>query len=162
MIPPDRLQRFPLACELSDDRLRAIASICRERSYGPGQWIFEEGFPAKSVMLLEEGEVALTCRLENGREASVGRAAAGELLGWSALLPPNRLTASALTKSPVRVIEIDAAELRSLCDRDPAVGYVILQHVARTLSQRLESARVQLAVVSGMAAPQPATRGSPE
>ncbi len=152
MIPLDRLRRFELVSALPQQSLKAIASICTPRERRPGDWILQEGFPARSVILLEEGEVSLSCRLADGRDVSVGRATPGDLLGWSALLPPHRLTASARAETPVALIEIDADALRRICEQDPAIGYAVLSHVARTLSQRLEAARVQIAVLSGMSA----------
>ena len=152
MIPLDRLRRFELVSALPEASVRAIASISTPRQHQPGDWILKEGFPARSVMLLESGQVPLTCRLADGSDINVGQASAGDLLGWSALLPPYRLTASARAETGVTLIEIDAVELRRICERDPAVGYPVLAHVASTLSRRLQAARVQIAVLSGMTA----------
>jgi CRP/FNR family cyclic AMP-dependent transcriptional regulator len=133
---------------LSDECLQAISKLCQARTYQPGEWILEEGFPARNVLLIEDGQVDLSCKLDDGREAPVGTLGAGDLLGWSAFLPPHRLTASAAAKTTCALVEVDAEGLRTACGRDSRLGYDIIWEVARALSRRLEMTRRRLAMRS--------------
>lgn len=148
MIPPDRLRRFDLFKHMSDECLQEISKLCNQRTFQAGEWVFEEGFPARNVLLIEEGQVELSCLLADRREAPVGTFGAGELLGWSAFLPPHRLTASASAKTTCVLIEVDAEGLRGVCGRDSRLGYDIIWGVAKALSRRLELTRRQLALRS--------------
>ena len=68
----------------------------------------------------------------------------GEVVGWSWLVPPYRWFFDARAVEEVSAVSVDAACLRAKCDQDPALGYALMQRVARVMYQRLQSARVRL------------------
>ncbi|NLF08468.1 MAG: cyclic nucleotide-binding domain-containing protein, partial [Pirellulaceae bacterium] len=71
----------------------------------------------------------------------------GDLLMWSALVEPYKATAQATTTKETHLAKIKADKLRALCEEDPMLGYRLMTQVAKMLANRLEGARVQLAVV---------------
>jgi hypothetical protein len=66
-------------------------------------------------------------------------------MAWSALLEPFRLTASGVARNTGVAIEIEAGGLRRICEGNPSYGLVMMTQVAKTLRDRLEATRVQLA-----------------
>jgi len=149
MVSPELLRRFPFFADLTEDHLRGIAMIAEEVSYPARTIIFEEGSPARSLYLLLEGEVELL--YSGGGEgevvnAYVGSVVQGEVFGISTMVEPFRLTASARSEGAITAIQIEAAGLRAMCEVDQRLGYILMQHLAQALVERLHAARVQLAV----------------
>ncbi len=109
--------------------------------------MFREGDPATHLSIILKGEVNIQYTLGDGELRTVDTLVEGDLLMWSALVEPYHATAMGTTTKETHLLRIDAARLRDLCDRDPLLGYRLMTQVARLLAHRLESARVQLAVV---------------
>jgi CRP-like cAMP-binding protein len=151
MISPEQLRRYPFFAGLTADHLRAIAMIAQEGSYPAQTLIFKEGEVACCLYVLVTGEVELLYSGGNeGKiaDAYVGSIVQGEVFGVSTMAQPFYLTASARSEGPVETIEIEAAGLRALCEVDHGMGYILMQHLAQALTQRLHECRVQLAAAN--------------
>ena len=62
------------------------------------------------------------------------------------MIEPYKATAIGTTSKDTHLISIDAQKVRDLCDQDPLLGYLLGRQIAKLLAQRLENARIQLAV----------------
>jgi CRP-like cAMP-binding protein len=69
---------------------------------------------------------------------------AGDVLGWSWLVPPYRWHFDARALEPTCAIVIDGLCLRGRFQRDHDLGYEITQRFAGIISNRLVSTRTQL------------------
>lgn len=158
MISPETLRRYPHFAGVSSACLKEVAMISEEHTFSAGDRLFEEsssfkaedriyekGKEAEHLMILTEGEVDITYRLGTGQETIVGTAIAGQLLGFSALIPPHQLTAAGIAKTDGALIAIPAPELRALCEANPDLGYRLMTAVAMTVKERLTDTRVLLA-----------------
>jgi CRP/FNR family cyclic AMP-dependent transcriptional regulator len=148
MISPERLRRYPHCAGAPDDLLKSVAMLARERPFEAGERLFEEGATANKLMFLDSGEVDIVYRLGDDREVTVDTLVEGDLMAWSALLEPYRLTASGVGRRDGVVIEIDAEELRKICHATPSHGFIMMTQVAKALRDRLSATRVQLAAVN--------------
>jgi CRP-like cAMP-binding protein len=158
MISIELLRRYPHFYGISENCLREVALISEECNYKSGEEIFkesgtflatariyEQGKEATHLMLLTEGEVDIFFTMGGGKKVVVGDLVGGDLMAISALLPPYHLTASGVAKKDCKVIKIEAKRLRELCDQNPELGYRLMQSVAKSLKDRLENTRVELA-----------------
>ncbi len=146
MISPERLRRFPHCAGAPDDLLKKVAMLAEEASFQSGQHLFDEGKPATHLMFLESGKVDIVYTLGDDRQVVVDTLSApGDILAWSALLEPHRLTGSGVARTEVKVVRLDGPGLRQICVDNPAYGYVMMTEVAKTLRDRLGSTRIQLA-----------------
>ena len=68
---------------------------------------------------------------------------AGEVVGWSWLLPPYRWQFDARATSAVQGLVFDAAWLREQCEQDHELGYHLLWQLLVVVSSRLAASRVQ-------------------
>jgi CRP-like cAMP-binding protein len=127
--------------------LRQVAMQAEEKSFEAGERLFEEGRPARHLLMLETGKVDIVYRLPNGRDVIVDTLVEGDIMAWSALLEPFRLTASGVARSAGRMIAIEAEALRGLCQSHPELGLPMMTEIARTLRDRLAGTRVQLVAV---------------
>mgnify|MGYP002624557631 CR=1 FL=1 len=69
---------------------------------------------------------------------------AGELLGWSWLIPPYHWHFNAMVVENVSVLEFDGQRIRQKCDADHDFGYELLKRVALTIGRRLRATRTRL------------------
>jgi CRP-like cAMP-binding protein len=158
MISPEVLRRYPHFAGISDSCIKAVAMISEERSFKAGEEIFQEssafkatariyekGEEATHLFLLVEGEVDIAFTLGSGKKVVVGRVAPGDLMALSALLPPYQLNASGIARSDGKAIQIEAAGLRELCEKNMDLGYRLMLGVAKALRNRLLDTRVELA-----------------
>jgi CRP/FNR family transcriptional regulator, cyclic AMP receptor protein len=147
MISPEVLRRYPYFGCIDDETIKQLAMIATERCVPAGTIMFREGDPADHLSIILDGEVNIQYELGSGELRTVDTLVDGDLLCWSALIEPYKVTAMGTTTKDTQLVSIDAAKLRAFCDNDTRLGYCLVKHVAKLLAHRLEGARVQLAVV---------------
>ena len=145
MISPEVLRRFPCFAPVSEESLKAVAMMARAECLRAGSRLFGEGDPADLVSIIVDGNVDIQYRLANGELRTVDTLIGGDIVGWSALVEPYKMTSTATASKDTNLIMVDAKPLRALCERDPLLGYRLLRQVAKLLADRLDAARVQLA-----------------
>jgi CRP-like cAMP-binding protein len=64
--------------------------------------------------------------------------AAGQMVGWSGLIPPHRFTLKASAQIDTDVLRLPRTPLLEFFDRNPAVGYVVMRNLASVVGQRLQ------------------------
>lgn len=147
MISPEVLRRYSYFAGISDASLKRLAMIAEEKSVPANHVMFRESDPASHLFIILKGEVNIQYLLGNGELHTVDTLVEGDLLMWSALVEPYKATASATTTKETLLASIDAVKLREFCEQEPLLGYKLMTQVAKLLANRLEGARVQLAVV---------------
>ena len=131
---PVRFQKFLCDC----------ASL---RRFGWHQQIFLEGGEADHFYLILNGKVNLESAMPDGDLLTIQTLGAGDALGWSWLFPPHRWSFTATTAMPTEVLSFGAATLRQKASEDSAFAVELLTRTARTVVQRLEATRGELAHV---------------
>ena len=87
-----------------------------------GAPLFELGTEARDVFLIERGRIALTLPLRIGagqEDVLVEERTAGQMVGWSALIPPHRFTLKASAPVDTDVLALPRAPLLELLRRAP-------------------------------------------
>ncbi len=147
MVSTEILQSFSLFNGLSQAELAGIAKLCRERTYESGSVIFTIGGSATDVYLLKTGKVDIQiefkiydCEIMT-RVYTVGK---GEIFGWSALVPPHRLTASARCQGKGEIITINGKDLMELLEKERGIGYIVMKNLSALISSRLASTTIAL------------------
>jgi CRP-like cAMP-binding protein len=138
------LDDIPALRALEPSHREAIAGCARNRVFGPGEVLLREGGPADEFFVLRAGTVAIETEVPGRGTATLETLHAGELLGWSWLLPPFRNDFTARALGTARVIGVDGACLRGKCDADPALGYDLLKVLAAVFTERLHDTRLRL------------------
>jgi CRP-like cAMP-binding protein len=125
---------------LSGPTLRQLAAIGRSRAVGAGDYVFLLGDTAEYLYLVAKGRVELCFPMAlHGvvKDVSVEPAAAGKILGWSALVKPYRFTLSARATEPSEVVGFPREELQRIFEADPQVGYRFVTELAELVGIRL-------------------------
>jgi CRP/FNR family cyclic AMP-dependent transcriptional regulator len=146
MIAPEIIESFAAFEKLQENEIKALATLAEEELYKPGEIIFYEGDPANKLYLLLEGrvEMLMATNAEGTQHAMVMTAGPGEIFGWSSLVEPYQLTASAHCATRVRVVAITASGVRSLMTLSCSLGYRLMQQGCQIASTRLRATRVQM------------------
>jgi CRP-like cAMP-binding protein len=106
-----------------------------------GAPLFELGTEARDVFLIERGRISLTLPMRIGarqEDVMVEERTAGQMVGWSGLIPPHRFTLKASAQLDTDVIVLPRAPLLEFFDANPSIGYVVMQNVASIVGQRLQ------------------------
>jgi CRP/FNR family cyclic AMP-dependent transcriptional regulator len=136
---------MPLFSDLTDEHVGVIANISSIRPMHDNQEIFHEGDPRDFLFVVLEGRVALEINVPTRGKLRILTVEPEEVLGWSSMsdASPNRtLTARAVCDG--KLLAIDARRLRDACDKDPLLGYVVMNHIANVIAGRLMATRMQL------------------
>lgn len=147
MVTADFLRRYSHFSQICPESLEKLVGMADEQTVAAGQAIFAESDPAEYLYLIVRGEVNLACELGNGEFRVVDTLVDGELFGWASLVEPYRCRTFSTAVKETHFVRFNAAKLRAFCEADHTFGQRLLTQVARMLSSRLKSARVQLAAV---------------
>lgn len=147
MIATENLKGFSLFGGLGEGELAEIAKLSRERTYEDGSVIFTIGGFATDVYLLKAGKVDIQIEFkiyDYEIITTVYTVGKDEIFGWSALVPPHRLTASARCQGKADIIMINGKELIEFLERQRGVGYVVMKNLSALISSRLASTTIAL------------------
>lgn len=124
--------------------LNLVVGCASNVRFEAGTYIFKEGDEANVFYLIREGEVALEIFAPARKPIIVDTLGAGEVLGWSWLLPPFQWAFDAHARTGLRAIALDGRCLRTKCEENHNLGYELLKRFAQIMERRLEATRVQL------------------
>lgn len=135
---------LPLLDGLSGAQRSAVTAVGRIEDYAPGTRLFDESGDADRCWLIISGHVVVDTHIPHRGPVTLQSVGAGELLGWSWLLPPYRWHFGAAAVAPTRALVLDAGRLRALMETDPALGYRLTRMLLETLVNRLQASRLRL------------------
>jgi CRP-like cAMP-binding protein len=90
------------------------------------------------------GRVALRTLVPERGMVTVLTVEPGDVIGWSAVVPPHRGTANAVAIEPVRIMELPGERLRALLRSDHALAASVYPRLLQAVSRRLAATRLQL------------------
>ena len=149
---PDAPTALDVLSTSSRERLTAIAG---RSAYEAGDVILRDGASTPFLGLVEAGRVGLRLSVPDRGIHTVVTIEPGELVGWSAVVPPYRATAEAVALEPTRLETYDAAALRSLLLTDRDLAAELLPVVLAAVSARLTTSWHQLLDLFGTGTVQP-------
>jgi len=135
------------------ERLEELAKIARLVEFPANSNIFRENDTAKDMYLIISGQVSLVICQPNVGCRQLMEVGDGELIGWSPLVARPRLSDTAKTLTPTKVIAFDGEQALAFCSEDPQFGFEFMSRVAQVLAQRLSATRVKLLEMSGFQLP---------
>lgn len=133
------LRACPVFADLTPAEAESITAACVQRQFAPGERLFQEGEPGRSLLVLTDGIAALTRGTPSGQTMELGRCRGGEVLGEMALLDaaPRSATVTALT--PVTALEMRRITFEGLVSAATPAASKILHQLSLLLSQRLRA-----------------------
>ncbi len=145
------LAEHPFFDGLDEETVALLEGCAGNVHVRSGGHLFHEGEPADQFYVVRRGRVALEVHAPGGGDHVLDTVEAGEVVGWSWLVPPYRWFFDARAVGDVSAVSLDATCLRDKLETDPRLGYLVLQRVAGVMYQRLQSTRVRLLDLYGAA-----------
>ncbi|MEW5984765.1 MAG: Crp/Fnr family transcriptional regulator [Acidobacteriota bacterium] len=118
-----------------------IAALGSRRHLPAGELLFDLGSEAGDVFLVERGNVALTLPLRVGdgdKDVLVEERNAGQMVGWSGLIPPHRFTLKATAQAETDLLVLPRPAIEAFFTANPAIGYLVTRNLASIIGQRLQ------------------------
>lgn len=143
----DMIRRAAFTEGLSDEEIRVIAPIGRERRFEQGEEIFSEASRGEEFYVVCEGRVSIEVGLPNrpGRRTErLATALPGMVFGELALVDGSPRSALARALDETLLIEIPSKDLRAVMDQHPRIGYVVMSNLATVLGARLRNTNLWL------------------
>jgi CRP/FNR family transcriptional regulator, cyclic AMP receptor protein len=138
------LADHPLFEGLDTEILHLLVSCTSNVRYQAGDYMFREGEEANRFYMIREGRVALEDAIPGRAPITIQTMGAGEVLGWSWLIPPYRWRFDARAAEPLRAFALDGACLRAKCEADHDLGYEMLKRFTPMIAERLQATRRHL------------------
>ena len=138
------LAEHPVFSQFDAPTLTLLAGCARNVRFRAGEPIFAEGDPADTVFVLRKGDVAVEIAAPERAPIIVETLHAGDLLGWSWMIPPYRHMSDARAASDVSAVSLDANCMRNKCEQEPVLGYRMFQTLMPHMAVRMRAMRMQL------------------
>ena len=129
----DRLRKVDILQGLEEGELESIAQYFEEENFSAGVTLCEEGTNADRLYVLEQGKVSVNSR--KGGQYDIDMP--GRTVGWSYLVPPFLYTASAVTKTPSKVLMIKSPDFYYIIHKEPKMGMKVINNLAQVIASRL-------------------------
>ncbi|MCK5162688.1 MAG: cyclic nucleotide-binding domain-containing protein [Desulfobacula sp.] len=153
------LFQFPFFSDISRERLSEIEGFSIVQSYDKGSIVFQSNEPARNLYGIIEGDVELNIIFKETivtkdikyeeyirkheetfeRPIIIEEVKNKEIFGWSALVEPEKMTATATCTSDCEIILIPASKLKLLFSRDTETGYLLSSRLSVLIARRLNN-----------------------
>ena len=142
---PEFLGNIPIFGGLTEQQLEWIIDAGTVGDVEAGDEVINEGDPARSVLVVCEGELEICKRGGHGGEVRLAVLKAGDCLGEMSLIDiqPRSATARALTGAVL--FRLSHADIARLYSAHPQVYTMLVMNIAREISRRLRVADQVLA-----------------
>jgi CRP/FNR family transcriptional regulator, cyclic AMP receptor protein len=126
-----------------------IAGCGRTVSFEPGEFLMREGDDADEFLLLHDGSVTLETFVPHRGPLTIQTVEAGDLVGFSWLIPPHKSRFDVRALELVRATSFDGICLRGKGESDHQFGYELLSRFSVLLAERVEATQTRLLEVFG-------------
>lgn len=130
-----------LVRDLDDAAAHDVLALGESVKLPAGTRLFDLGADADRLYLVERGRIALTLPMQvEGRSVDllVEEKAGGQVVGWSAIIPPHRFTLKAEASADTVALVLPRERLLAHLAAHPAVGYRVTRNIASLVGQRLQ------------------------
>ncbi|MFH1242517.1 MAG: Crp/Fnr family transcriptional regulator [Pseudomonadota bacterium] len=138
MVSIEDLRKMYLLKGLEDQVLEKISPITQLRQFKENEVIYEEGQAADNLYFLKRGKVLQEVEVSEVMIISLGSIKPGYTFGWSALLGGTSYTTYAVCAELSEVLIMPGDRFHNLLDEDHAMGYIVMENLAKILKNRLE------------------------
>ena len=131
----DALDKTGMFADLTHEELSMIATIAEFGTYHRGDYLTQQNQVGNRLFLIMLGSVDIYI---DPTIPPIATLEAGSLLGEMGFIDNVEAAANALAASDkLQTIEISYAELATLLETEPRIGYTVMRNFARDLSDKL-------------------------
>jgi len=143
------LAEHPFLKGMDRRHIELLVGCASNVRFDEGQYIFREGDESNQFYFIRHGKLALEIFRPHKGGIVVHTRTAGDVLGWSWLLPPHLRHFDCRAVDLTRAIALDGACLREKCEQDHELGYEIMRRFAHLMESELLELRLQLLDIYG-------------
>ena len=140
---------------LSPGSRTRLAAIAGHAAFATGEIVLHDGAPTPFLGLVESGRIGLRLTVPERGDQTVVTIEPGELVGWSAVVPPYRATTQAVALVPTRIETFEARALRDALASDRELAAELLPILLACVSDRLTTSWQQLLDLFAAGPPEP-------
>jgi len=140
----EALDRTWFGAALGPETQARLAGIARIVHAPEGQVLLREGEHTENVLIVMSGRIALRMLVPERGMVTILTVEPGDVVGWSALLPPHRATCHAFAIEDTELLCLDGEDLRAMLRADHALAANVYPRVLQAVARRLAATRVQL------------------
>jgi CRP/FNR family cyclic AMP-dependent transcriptional regulator len=129
---------------LSPETVARLASIATRREVATGTELFHEGQITEAMSIVLAGRVALRTLVPERGMVTILTVDPGDVVGWSAIVPPHRATSVGIAIEPVTLLDFPGERLRQLLREDHPLAASVYPRVLQAVGRRLAATRMQL------------------
>jgi CRP/FNR family transcriptional regulator, cyclic AMP receptor protein len=125
---------------VGSETLERLSILGRRIPASSGQVLFRLGDAAENLYVILRGRVALTLPMEirsAQQDVTVDEKGPGDVLGWSALVPPHRATLSARAIIDSELFLLPSGALGAALREHPAAGLQVMTNLASVIGRRM-------------------------
>jgi CRP/FNR family cyclic AMP-dependent transcriptional regulator len=126
---------------LSQESIGFLASCASEQVIESGEVLFRQSDRAHHFYLIRNGTISIEVPAITGPTLKVQSLGAGQILGWSWLIPPYKWNFQARAEEQTSLFAFDGDAVLARCEEEPQFGYALLKRFASLMAERLEVAR---------------------
>jgi CRP-like cAMP-binding protein len=157
------LASVPLFEGREEDDLLALSRLLRRRKAAEGDVLWSQGDQARELLVIVEGEVAVSIPAPGGRTVEIGKAGPGAVVGEIGALEGEH-TMKAQASTPTVVLALSRHDFAALLARPDASSFDLKRRLATQFTGRLRNQleRLGMTIGEGPAVPaQPAAELEP-
>ncbi len=145
----ERLRAFPHLSGISDEDLRILAGLLKERRTSAGENIITEGESGDEVYVLLEGMVDIIKTTIFGDRFVVATLDANVhcVFGEMAMIDSDKRSATVQAKTDCLTLSITRADFDRFCDEHPKSGVVLLKMISTNLVRNIRTENNNLRLV---------------
>jgi CRP-like cAMP-binding protein len=140
----DRLAATWLTQELDGTARTSLAGLGRLTSVSAGEVLMREGETNDVLAIVLEGRVSLRMRVPERGQVTILTVEAGDVVGWSAMVPPYKATSTAVALVDTELAVFDGPGLRDAIETDASLAAQFYPVLLKAVARRLEGTRLQL------------------
>ena len=128
--PVEVLKRVPLFADLSDDEVRQIATLFKERHFAAGAIVIQEGSGGAAFFVIESGEAKVFL---GPKEHTTLKA--GQYFGEIAMFDEGARTATITAATDLVCFGLTYWDFRPVVEANGVIGWKLLQRMAHLLRE---------------------------
>jgi CRP/FNR family transcriptional regulator, cyclic AMP receptor protein len=121
-----------------------LAECATLREDAAGETLLREGEATGLFAIVTRGRVALRLHVPERGPTTILTVEPGDVVGWSALVPPHRSTSTAVTLEPTTLLSFEPRRLRALLESDCPLAATLYPRLLEAIGRRLSATRHQL------------------
>ncbi len=138
------LNNLPMFSELNGRELNLLEKMVHVRNYRPSETVFEEGDPGTGMYMIRSGSVGIFIKNLQGEDEELATLGPGDFFGETTLTAPAPRTATARTHEQTELVGLFRADLLEMVERYPTMISRILIGLTRIISERLQTASMEI------------------